>query len=540
MAVRPFDPKTDVLIKPKTVRPFDPVKDQEKQEKVDFSKVFSEEEKKVSPDVLRISKTTGVPIEEVQGFLKQETKTPFESFTEKLGGTLGIPGAKEFPVEGISTPSELLAGEKDNKAVLEVQRLARRGELGLASPSLLLSVIGGTVFPPLRKKAGRKLATDPTILKQVTGLAKKVLGPIGRQAPPVLGSAAGGAIGATAEGRDPIETGLTLGAAELAGRGLGGLISKALIRKLPSIDEKTAINFLKEHNVPVDPAQFVKSRTAKVLSFFTEKFLPARIIKDTVYRKQAITALNNIITDLPQTVGKVRGDVEIKNAVIKHVQSNIQNAIKTSEPLQAIPLRKIDKIIKQLDAGLIPSEKMTAEIFVKGNEGSIIALRKILPKDVFNDLAALNLTNLINTRFLVSETKALGTLAPGVRAIDGKALGKYLTDNKQLLESIYGKKTVEALTNLSIASKFTTTTKQTGAEIVKSAVPFAAAIPFFPITVMTTSVLSPFLVRSLMRPNGIMKAVLTTGFPRLRKTIKTGLKVGKPALTIGIKKEVQD
>lgn len=174
----------------------------------------------------------------------------------------------------------------------------------------------------------------PLVAKFISQAATKVPAAAG-------GGGAGGAIReAGQEGATPgsiakagLKSAGEMGAAEAAGLGLTNVISKfaPAIKLTPAI--KKAKDFAKKHNIPISPEAFAKTKTAQALGFFTEKFLPARLTKDIFFREKAVVGINNIISELPKTVGKVKGNVATANIVSEQTKTALDAVSKNAKDL---------------------------------------------------------------------------------------------------------------------------------------------------------------------------------------------------------------
>lgn len=511
------------------------------------------------------------------------------------------------------------------------------GQLATEEAPLIGATVGSLLFPP---------AAVPAVASKLPLLARAIPG-LKRVAPTILAGGIGGGIGGAAReasrpeatlpsiAREALTSAEEMGLAETAGLGVFKVLKatgKPVVEFLtPGI--KKAIKFAKEHDIPISPVEFAKTKTAQVLDFFTEKFVPARLIKDKFFREKAIVNLNNIISELPKTVGRVRGNVATANVVseqtktaLKTISDNAKNLaeqfIKTlprkmtatetqkgikdllsrvknpktidflkrfqdqfkggrisgelleenfralgsqlknvgtdaklipglkkliekdfgtaggnldllSEAGQAFvhkfALERLSPIIRQLKAGRLPPNALTARIFAPGNENVVRTLKKLLPKETFNDLAAQNLNNLLIKKF----SKASERLGPGVRILDGKKMLDFLAENKSIIKATYGKETTEAIFNLARVAKagakdFTRFEKGLGQNIFTGNIAALAGAGFkSPEAVIVTSALAPFITKSLMSTKGILNKALTTGFGgKLRTPVKEGIKLG--------------
>lgn len=186
--------------------------------------------------------------------------------------------------------------------------------------------------------------------------------------------------------------------------------------------------------------------------------------------------------------------------------SNSSNFFKMNSELLSHP------VARMIMNKNLPSSKMTALIFSSGNEGLIKQLSKELPKETWDSLRAQNLANQLENFSTQSDR------VPGARILDkGDQLVKWIENNKTVLKEAYDPQTVEALENfakLAKASKgeVSAFNKDLAALGNVNLALGAGAAYLDASTLMISTPMMMGIANEMMRPNGVIKKWLTTGF----------------------------
>ncbi len=244
------------------------------------------------------------------GFVLEEPEKKERDFLDKTADIFKL-AAVASPGGGVSMPG----------LPQEQEQIRQTGREALP---VVGATIGSVMAPPLAL---------PAALSRL-GAVGKVAAPFVENAPSILGAFTGGAVGgagraATAEGpvtagdvaSEALEAGLREGVGETVGVGAGALLSKVLAPFGKALSDKTqdVMAFAKEKNIPLPPSASRPSLAAKAIEGGTDAFLPSRLVNDR-YRKVAVVRFNQLMTEIPQEVGPLKGNDEIAQETLREFQ----------------------------------------------------------------------------------------------------------------------------------------------------------------------------------------------------------------------------
>jgi len=238
--------------------------------------------------------------------------------------------------------------------------------------------------------------------------------------------------------------------------------------------------------------------------------------------RKFITQLRNAIK---QDFGNAGADMQLLDDANRFFQK--------SRGLTASRVAKQIKINPDRPGG-IPNTKLTVRVFNSGNEGLVKSLRENLPKDVYDDFAAQNLANMFDNFTVPSEK------LPMVRILSPRWAKAY-KDIRPVFEAGYDPQTIQALDNL---AAFVEKTSADVAKFEKFSVGELAKLTELNVgagigahfaggsgLVIVPAGVSPFMARSLMAPNGLMKKWLTTGLLQSAVPVaQEGVRLGARAI----------
>ncbi len=407
---------------------------------------------------------------------------------------------------------------------------------------------------------------------------------------------------------------------------LGGFASKKL-----STGAKELAEFARSKGVPLSPSAVSPTLTRKAIEGGTDAFLPSRLVNDS-YRKNAVIRFNQLMTEIPEEVGKVRGNADITRDALSYLDDALigkeklakktteefiegigrETPVRVDTTLQALKkakesaaddsvIRFVEKKLEQFGKGSVSAENLetalrqvgktgaksdqkfldsirkaikedfarsgadvakldestdlfresfgalkgqlakklkadiskgieptglTEKLFRNENEQLLSSLKKGMPVELWDDLRAQNLSNMIYNSS--TESKRL----MGMRLIDGNKLEKIVKVNEQMLKKNYGNHVVKSLLNLSSLAKASAQGVQKFEGGIGETNKFfnlsglSGAVYAEPFTAVSSTASTMLLSKSIMNPNGVMNRWLTTGLGEPGQLTQQGLKLG--------------
>lgn len=188
------------------------------------------------------------------------------------------------------------------------------------NPDIALATVASVLTPQ---------ASIPMALSQRLG---PYLAPAVQNLPKIPGAFMGGAAGGTLKA-DPkseisdillegLKSGGQMAAAEATGIAALPLLTKAFAPGLSSMTPEAGqlMQFAKDKKVPVTPEAFSPNVTAKLTQGGSDAFLPSRLVDDH-YRKNAVVRFNQLMTEIPEEVGKIEGNSVITPKAIAELKT---------------------------------------------------------------------------------------------------------------------------------------------------------------------------------------------------------------------------
>ena len=247
--------------------------------------------------------------------------------------------------------------------------------------------------------------------------------------------------------------------------------------------------------------------------------------------------LEETLRQIGQATKKVRGR---DSAIISELRDAIKNDFKAAGAdmgkltkanqffaSNAALMKEGGQIASMLKAGRLPPAALTVRIFRSGNEDFIRSLKNELPEEAWDTLRAQNIANLLENASKESDR------LPGFRILTNtNKLEKALSDNRQAFEAAYDADTMKAIDRFVMLAK--AGSKDVGKfERGLDALNLGSAGAFVPSlakgaadpSVIVGTASSMAVGMSLIKPDGVLKRWLTTGF-KSRPTLSEVMKVG--------------